>query len=577
MSMHDTIFNDSDNISSIPLQLSHFVIIDHLPIAAIHLDLEWNCLHVNGRWTELTQNSYELSIGQGWTNCIVADDVSILFNHLFTKIRLDDVIKQDIRLITKNGEVHWVEFKANEVFDKNKQLVAYIGLISDVTRSNQFTRQLNKLSKLDPLTGLMNRKAFSDLLKQRYLRALDNSESLSLLIINIDDFKLINSTFGHHIGDKVIRNTGSRLNTLVAQGDVICRFNGDEFVILFNRVLSQSQINVIATNLINNVNRKMRFELKEISIQICIGGAKVYPHQCEFHDIFKQVEHALHTAKAIGKNSYYFYQSQIQSKTTNKRQLLSSLHQGLYNNKFNLVYQPIICAKTGNLVSMETLIRFSDDDKNYLMPDNFIPVLEESGLIIEVGSWIIETACKQTSQWIKSGNFPVNGYVSINVSAKQLTEKSFVSFVLKTIRKYDITPKNIVIEVTETSIISDPKEASKILALLRQSGIRIALDDFGTGYCSLNYLQQYNFDVIKIDKSFINNLANIEQNLIIVNAIIGLAQSFGLIVVAEGVEDENQIGFLASLGVNFVQGFAISSPLKTEDMLDYMESQQFIN
>jgi diguanylate cyclase (GGDEF)-like protein len=544
-----------------------------LPIGLIKVGMDWHCEFANDKWQEITEQTEKTSKGFGWIKGIFAEDLKYLLEDLYVCMSFDQEFKREIRLISPLGNVTWVEFQANALKNEENAAYGFIGIATDISEQRDFRSHLKSIALLDPLTGLANRTGLSDQLQKTFLALSNKKTDIALMFIDLDGFKFVNDTFGHHQGDLLLKEMARRLLFAVDDNVCVARFGGDEFVILFKGANNKKQLKQVANAILEQLSTPFELANKTVTISGSVGIAHGSARQLTSNALLKRADNALYAAKHSGKNTYRFFDANIEQETQTRVLLLQQLRQGLLENNFELRFQPITCSHTGKTVGMEALLRFVDNQNKLVMPNDFIPLIEKSHLITEIGAWVIEQSCRYIRCLLDADLFPENGYVSINASAKQLINAEFIDVIRTCSQKYRVPMSMLVVEITETTLINKPKQARQVLNSLRELGVKTAIDDFGTGYSSLTYLQQYAFDILKIDKSFTSDLGESAENLNIIRAIIALASSFGLSVIAEGVEQETHVGILASLGVQNIQGFIIAKPMNEFNTSHYMRKE----
>lgn len=543
---------------------------DQLPIGMMNLTLDLSCTYNNAIWTQFTGLDDCDSSGSGWIKAVHAEDLRFLLEDLYVCLVFENDIKREIKLISPLGSLRWVDFHASIIFNNENKPSGMMVTVTDITEQRHYASQLKKLAESDHLTGLINRAGFDKKLNKAFDKAKTDQLEISVLFIDLDGFKYVNDTYGHHSGDIVLKEVSKRLQTVLDAQDTACRFGGDEFVVLFKLNRDVKSIIDVAENILKEIEYPFKINNKLVKLSASIGIASSKAEEANANELLKHADDALYQSKRAGKNRFSIYDTTKESKDCMQTRLLNELRQGIIQKSFLLHFQPIINANTKEYVGVEALLRFNNDKEIMIMPDNFVHLLEDSGMIVNVGYWVIDEACKQLRNLINEEYFPKGAYMSINVSAKQLIDKNFVAMLKSSCQKYHIDPTRLVIEITESVMINKPAIVGVVLKELRDYGVRTALDDFGTGYSSMTYLQKFDFDIIKIDKSFIEQLETDSYNMKIVTAIIALANSFNLEVTAEGVEDKRYIPLLNTMGVDNIQGYVISEPKAYRQCVDFI-------
>ena len=530
--------------------LTHLV-----PVGIIRVDNEWNCVYANDKWYEFSGLIHEESLGASWVNAIHSDDIKSVLERLREALQIGSEFQAEFRLVSPLGQIRWVDFNTQVLFDDHGAVQGFLGTFADITERLLHQERLRHVAEYDSLTGLANRNLFQDRLQQAFYNSERDGSDVTVFFLDLDGFKDVNDSLGHDTGDKLLQQVAERLLNALRKNDTVARFGGDEFVVLLSNTDNSTDKANIATKVIESIAEPYVIDNQDVFVTASIGIATGKSHGNSPEQILKQADAALYLAKAEGKNNFQLFNDDLDKEAKSRIQLANQLRTALKKNRFYLDYQPQVIVSDQQVIGFEALLRFKDDQNETIMPDDFIPILEESGMIIDVGKWIIEDACKQLRLWMNAGQFPDNGFLSINVSPKQLLDESTLSTIINACNKYQVEPEQLVIEITESVLIDKPNKVQKAMALLKSIGVNLALDDFGTGYSSLSYLQRYPFDHIKIDKSFVADLLTDENDAKITKAIIALAQSLGLKITAEGVSDAQSLEMLRTYGADYCQGF----------------------
>jgi len=423
-------------------------------------------------------------------------------------------------------------------------------------------------SNHDELTQLANRRHFLNELETSIKNATKNHNKLALLFIDLDQFKDINDTLGHNIGDKLLQSVAARLKEIVDDFGMIGRLGGDEFVILIDDITNENVIEYLAIDIMTLF--KDKFEVLDLNLSVSASiGISIFPDNANSGlELLKQSDLAMYHAKESGRNNYCFFSKELINTLEEKTNIINALKESLEDkNEFILLYQPKISAYTKKMVSIESLIRWNSKKLGYVYPSRFISIAEETNMIIPLGEWILRKACNDFQELVKSGL--QLEHISINVSLIQLQDENFFSILNKVINETKIDPKKIELEITESFIATDSKKALEILNKIRKRGIALAIDDFGTGYSSMSYLKKLPITRLKIDKSFVDDLPYSQESVAIAKAIISLAKTFGIAITAEGVENKEQLDFLINENCDEIQGYYFSKPITLEELKVY--------
>lgn len=466
------------------------------------------------------------------------------------------------------------EINCNSVKDGGGFASGHLMMFQDITARTLNEQRLIKLAKYDVLTGLANRAKFHDFTEGKIAYCAHNAKKLALLFIDIDHFKNINDSMGHDAGDDLLIAVAERLRTCVRETDLVARIGGDEFSVTLLEMGSPSQVTRIVQNVLHVLSKPFFIESKEINISASIG-ISLYPENgSDLKTLAKTADTAVHQAKADGRNTYRFFSEEIQNRVMEQHSLEIALKRAIANDEFFMHYQPLIDALSGRIVGLEALVRWQHEDWPNIGPHRFIPVAEECGLLPALGKWVLLAACRQSVKWLKDENINFNYPVSVNLSPKQLVNNDFVDLLIWVLKETQIPPENLVLELTETAVMQNPEVAISTLSKINSAGVKLAVDDFGTGYSSLNYLKQLPISKLKIDRSFVKDIGVDQNGEAIVKAILALAHSLNLEVVAEGVEEQSQVNFLRGHDCEVLQGYFFSKPVGVDEVSELLRQEK---
>jgi len=424
-------------------------------------------------------------------------------------------------------------------------------------------RKIRHIAYHDALTGLPNRMLFMDRIDQAISRAQRENGHFALLFIDIDHFKIINDSMGHEAGDQLLNTVSQRLSEILRKTDTVARLGGDEFTIIIEELEEVESVASVAKNILASLDEPVEINKKEVHISGSIGIA-LYPQDGEtFGTLLKNSDTAMNRAKEMGRQSFQFYAEEMSKKAMQRLDMENQFRNALKNEEFIVNYQPKINLASGQCQGLEALVRWQHPDKGLLTPSEFMPLAEETGLILQLDEWVIYNACRQFNKWLAAG-YRIDK-LSVNVSASHFKEEGLLDFCKKIITDTKILPEHLEIELTEFALVENYSPAKDMLNEIHEMGIQIALDDFGTGYASMSYLKEFPFDTVKIDRSFVQDLPDGQESASIVKAMIQLAIALKLNVVAEGVETEQQKYFLANNGCTYAQGYLWSKPVRAEE------------
>ncbi|MFC4700187.1 EAL domain-containing protein [Glaciecola siphonariae] len=541
-----------------------------LPVAILKVDEKWNCAFANEKWAEFTGVRLKDVDGPSWINSIHMEDIKELLESLENSLKNVTDHHQQLRLVNPLTGIKWFDFNSRVLVDSNDQVEGFLATFSDVTESHLIQEKLRQVAEYDVLTGLANRMLLQDRLQQAFYISERENSIVSLFFLDIDGFKDVNDSLGHDVGDVLLQKISERLTNLLRRNDTVARFGGDEFVILLGKDEHITEIVTVAEKIIQHIAEPYRIGEHEIFVTTSLGIAQGRFENSDPDTLLKNADSALYSAKREGKNNFQIFDETLALGTEKRLNILTLLRADKSNSQYALYYQPICHIENKRVVGFEALVRFYDDNGCLIFPDEFIPILEETGMIIDVGRWVINECCCQLAQWQADGCFPQDGYIAFNVSAKELLQAGFLQGIKDCCQTHGVNPRHLVMEITESVIIDKPEKVKLILNDVREFGIKLALDDFGTGYSSLSYLQNYPFDILKIDKSFIDDLSENSKDTKITKAIVALASSMDLKVSAEGVETTFAYETIKSLGADIFQGYLVSKPIdasKAEQLL----------
>jgi diguanylate cyclase (GGDEF)-like protein len=438
----------------------------------------------------------------------------------------------------------------------------------------QRTAELNHLAYHDALTGLPNRILFEDRLTQALILAERNRQTLGMLFLSLDRFKKVHDTLGRAIGDRLLQKVAERLIRSARQGETIARFEGDEFAVLLTHIGGTEGENAVEVIFQINESLKLPFIIDDHELFITVSiGISLYPDDgADAPTLLKNADAALYRAKEQGGNNYQFYTADMNAKALKRLTLENSLRRALERDEFEVYYQPVLDINTRKIAGMEALLRWHHPELGLVQPIEFIPLAEDTGMILPIGEWVLRTACAQSKSWQEAGFAPLA--LSVNLSARQFQQQNLPEVVVRILQETGLNSHDLELELTESSIMKNAESAVRALGELKAMGVKIAIDDFGTGYSSLGYLKRLPIDTLKIDRSFVNDLTTDPDDAALVMAIITLAHNLRLKVIAEGVETEEQLRFLHLLRCDEWQGYLFSRPVPVEAFEELLLQEQ---
>jgi len=539
-------------------------------LVGIYIVQEEHFTYVNPTTAEIFGYSQEeMTATVGFPDIVAEQDrarVRKQMHHLLTHQSKD--VEYAFKGRRKDGAPIYVEVhdKATEYQGKP----AIIGIALDVTEQRQTLELLNQLAFFDALTSLPNRTLFLDHLKSAMANAKRHHTLMALVYLDIDQFKEVNDTLGHHLGDRLLKNIAQRLETCVEENDTVARLGGDEFAVIQTRLATAEAAETLAQNIIEAVNRPYHLDGSEVYTSTSIG-ITLYPlEDASPAQLMKNADMALFAAKNQGRNTYQFYSAAMTQESQRRAQLQTGLRRALEAREFTLVYQPKFSLYNGKIVGAEALLRWAHPQQGFISPAEFMPVAEDSGLIVPIGREVLRLACRQCKQWLDQGLAMPR--LSVNLSAVQFKRDNLANTVMDTLQACGLPPQQLELEITESLLMQQADNTINVLEQFREAGIFISVDDFGTGYSSLNYLKRLPVDILKIDRSFIDEIPSNADDVAITSAIISLGHHLNLKVIAEGVETAAQLEFLQQTGCDEVQGYYFSKPLPVAEFEAMLKS-----
>ena len=481
---------------------------------------------------------------------------------------IEEGYDQTYRVIKPDGSIRWVHDRAFPVRDARGKIHRYAGIAEDITDRKSSEERLDTLVHYDALTGLPNRTLLHDRLRQSLAQAERVQRQVGVMFIDVDHFKKINDTLGHEFGDLLLQRAARHMSEAVRSDDTVGRLGGDEFAVILNTLSHGEDATRVAQKIMAEFDKPLHIGGTELHITVSIG-ITLYPDDgADAGTLLKNADIALYSAKNAGRNAFKFYNAEMDARSLELLRIENSLRHALIRNEFELVYQPKASVITGGITGFEALLRWRHPERGIVMPSEFIPLLEDSGLILPVGEWVLETVCAQLQAWSRESDDMADAHVAINISARQFASKDLAQRFQVIVEKYQVDPRRIELEITESALMIDPEAARRTLDYLKALGMKLSIDDFGTGYSSLAYLKRFPLDTLKIDASFVRDVTSDADDANITRTVIAMAHNLRLNVVAEGVETAEQLAFLAEHGCDLYQGYYLSRPLSTSACSD---------
>jgi diguanylate cyclase (GGDEF)-like protein/PAS domain S-box-containing protein len=470
----------------------------------------------------------------------------------------------------KNNEIYPQLLSISAVKDDKGKVIYYVGVFNDLIELKQKESEIEYRAYHDPLTGLPNRNLFNDRLKREISRSGRNEKQLAVMFLDLDNFKTINDSLGHVVGDYLLQDVSKRLLKCVRDVDTIARIGGDEFVVLLPLISDPTEVVIVAQRILDIFKEPFRVKNHELFSTASIGISIYPPDGTDPLELLRHSDLAMYHAKEQGKNDYVFFSKQMNVQVKKRLQLENLLRYAFRENQFLLYYQPLVDIATGTMVGVEALLRWNHPDEGLIVPSEFIPLAEETGMILKLGQWVLETSCQQNLAWQKHGANSL--YVSVNVSSRQFYRRDFLESIKKILKCTGLAHQSLSLQLTENSIMGyggaggSQEKIVRIMKALTRMGIKLSIDDFGMGFSSLNWLRHFPVDTIKIDRSFIAGIPHKADCTAITRAIISLAKNLKLNVLAEGVETKEQLDLLRENGCDLIQGYYYSPPLPPEQI-----------
>jgi diguanylate cyclase (GGDEF)-like protein/PAS domain S-box-containing protein len=525
-------------------------------------DANGRILRVNHMFSEITGYSPEEAIGET-PRLLKSDHQSPEFYQtMWQSLTAHGSWQGELWDRRKNGEAFAAWQSISSVRDSDGNITYYIGMLQDVTEQKRASERIQHLAHYDILTGLPNRQLFHDRLQHAVTRASRDQSALAVLFVDLDRFKYINDSLGHYAGDQVLRITAERLSSCVREADTVARLGGDEFTILIENVGQISEVERLVERLLQTLAEPITLAERDLFIGASIGIALFPRDGTAAETLLKNADTAMYRAKAGGRGRACFFDEAMSQATLRRIALTTALRYSIEREELVLYLQPQAGLAKQRIQGFEALLRWQSAEHGWVMPNDFIPLAEESGQIIAIGEWVLDNACREAMRWSSRADGP---NIAVNVSAIQLLEKGFVDQVATILQQTGLPPGRLELEITESAVMDQIDQAVIALERLKRLGVCIAVDDFGTGYSSLSYLKRLPVDRLKIDRSFVKDLPDDTNDAALVRAIVAMAHSLGLETVAEGIETEAQRAFLAALGCDHYQGYYLSRPLPADE------------
>ncbi len=524
-------------------------------------DKDNQIISINQAFTTITGFTEDVSIGKSPDFLGTSYHNDDLFQEIWVALTEEGNWSGEVSNQHRDGHNYPVWQSITAIKDENNQILQYVSIFSDISKRKENEELIRFQANYDNLTELPNRYLFQDRLANALKQAQRNEARVALLILDLDRFKLINDTLGHKAGDLLLKETARRLELSIRDSDTVARLGGDEFTIILPQVENSSDVELIAEKIFESFRKPVFIEGNEVFISSSIGIA-VFPEDGDdVEALQKNADSAMYSAKQEGSNRYHYYTPQIQEVAERRLKIINLLRAAIEKREFTLCYQPIINLGSGEITCVEALLKWKQPELGLIQPSEFIPLAEETGLIKPIGTWVMNEVAITLRRWQRMGLKPIQ--ISVNISAAQFSVASCCEEWFEILENNYVSAKHIIIEITESVLMSNAENSLAMITKLRNMGMQISLDDFGTGYSSLSYLKKFPVDILKIDRSFI---MDIPTDILLVETILTLAEKMGITVIAEGVETEEQLDFLKGQKCQYVQGFYFSKPLSLAEL-----------
>jgi diguanylate cyclase (GGDEF)-like protein/PAS domain S-box-containing protein len=553
------------------LKLSAQVFVNSME-AIVITDIENNIIQVNKAFTEITGYSPEEAIGKNPRILKSGQQGPEFYQAMWETLLRTGNWQGELMDRRKNGEIYPKWLSITIVRDEKGDITNYIALFSDITERKASYERIQHLAHFDALTNLPNRALLNDHLDLAIALANRSQTQLAIIFLDLDRFKIINDSLGHHAGDLLLQIVSERLKNCVRESDTVARLGGDEFIILLNSISDPSDAARVAQKVVEAIAIPFTLLGQEVNIGTSIGIG-IYPDNgLDRPTLIKNADAAMYHAKESGRNNFQFFSSVMNDKAFERLALENDLRRALKGEEFFLHYQPQIDVLTGKIVGVEALIRWQHPERGLVPPFNFISLAEKCGLIVPIGEWVLKTACAQNIAWQKAGLAPL--LTAVNISAQQFQQKNFKESIMQILSDTGLAPHFLELEITESAFMDNAESMLESLNSLKEIGLHLSIDDFGTGYSSLSYLKHFPIDKLKIDRSFVMDITDDSRNNAIIETIIHLGHNLKLKVIAEGVETAEQLATLQELRCDEIQGYFFSRPISPHDFVAFARKNQ---
>ena len=554
------------------------LMLDSIEEAVLRTDKLGNVMYLNRMAENMTGWSREEALGHPRANILrIIDGINRVDVHEAVGIgAAEDYIERLVAncmnciLVRRDGLEFGITITATPIHDQSGVVAGSVVAFHDVSVARAQTLEMSRLAQHDSLTGLPNRVLFNDRLTQAISLAMRQNKQLAVMFVDLDQFKKINDSLGHAVGDKLLQSVAGRLVNCVRRTDTVSRLGGDEFLVLLSQVAQEQDAAVTARKILRALAAPHIVDNKKLDISVSIGVSTYPSDGTDVETLMIKADTAMYEAKKRGRNNYQFFRTDMQVRLANRQLLEVDLRYALGRNELLLHYQPKLNLQTGQITGVEALIRWAHPQRGLVPPGQFVPIAEECGLILPIGRWALLEACKQARAWIDSGLGIVP--VAVNVSGAEFRDKDFLSGVRAVLIATGVKPANLELELTESVLMEDTDATVRVLGALKDMGVQLAIDDFGTGFSSFTYLRRFQVDALKLDQSFVQEITEEKADATIVIAMINIGKSLNQRVIAEGIETHAQLKFLQRHGCGEGQGYYFSRPVTAEQVENLLKA-----
>ncbi len=545
--------------------------VENAPYSVMFLDVEGNIEYVNEKFSDSSGYPFKEVVGKPSREFIFGNIDDEVYEEFWNSVINEKDWKGEVEKVRKDGELYWEKASISALTSNRHSVTGFLVIQEDLTLQKEYENRIARQSNYDELTSLPNRFLAFDRLQQAINRAARLGRKVAVMFVDLDQFKYVNDTLGHAAGDQLLIEATQRLRACLRESDTAARLGGDEFALILPDLQEDTHSEIVAQKVIDQFSESFKLKDNEVFVTASIGITMFPSDGADPHELLRNADAALYQAKEDSRNTFRFFKKEMNDVAVRRLTIESHLRNALSKHEFFRVYQPIIELHSGILYGVEVLLRWENPELGDVSPDTFIPLAEETGLIVPIGEWILHESCKEVKAL--HDKFDIPFLLSVNVSSRQIMQSDFVQTIKRVITSVDINPRYLQLEITERLLMEDTPKTLAILKDLQDLNVRIALDDFGTGYSSLGYLKKFSFNVLKLDRTFIRGVTTRTTDAALAEAIITMAQTLDLDVVAEGVETKKQYDFLKKEKCNLAQGYYISKPLKADALINYIREQ----